>query len=117
MSAARYSTCIAQGSTFTRELTYTDSTGSPVNLTDAEIRMQVRATVSNQTVLVDLSTATSGITIVDALAGSFRIQINAATTSAYTWKKGVYDLEVEFPTGEVRRIMEGIIEVSPEVTR
>ena len=45
------------------------------------------------------------------------IAITATATAAITWTTGVYDLEIVFPSGDVRRLVYGTVTVSPEVTR
>lgn len=117
MSAGKYSFCIFQGSTFERNMTYSDENGTAVDLTGATIRMQARKTVDSATPLIDISTDASGITITSAVDGEFQILLTAAETTALDFKTAVYDLEVEFPSGEVRRVLEGIIEFRKEVTR
>ena len=81
------------------------------------MRMQARKTLQDATAVIDISTSTSGIEITDATAGVFEITLDSAATSALDFKKAVYDLEIEFSGGEVRRILEGIIELRKEVTR
>ena len=39
------------------------------------------------------------------------------TTAAFTFKSAVYDLEFVSPSGFVRRLFEGSVTLSPEVTR
>lgn len=57
--------------------------------------------------------ATFAVTI-DA-AGVVTASLTAATTTAFTWKRGVFDVEVEGADG-VTRVVEGNAEVRPEVT-
>lgn len=117
MSAGQYSFCIYQGSTFKRTITYTDSSGTAVDLTGATIRMQARENVNSASTVIDLSTDTSGISITDAAAGEFEISLTASATAGLSFRSSVYDLEIEFTDGEVRRILAGTIELRPEVTR
>lgn len=117
MPAAKLKLSIDQGATFTKTVTWkTGKPAVPVDLTGATARMQVRATLEATAVLVDLTTENGGITLGDA-AGTVVLRIEAAATAAYAWRSGVYDLEVRFSDGTVRRLFSGSVSVSPEVTR
>jgi hypothetical protein len=86
----------------------------PVDLTGAKARMQVRDAPGGN-VLLELTTESDGLTITGA--GTIVRQVSADETAAFTWTKGVYDLEVEYPDGTVHRYFEGAVTVSLEVTR
>jgi hypothetical protein len=45
------------------------------------------------------------------------MSVGPADSSAWTWRSAHYDLEVTSPDGDVIRMLEGRIRVSPEVTR
>lgn len=112
---------IYQGATFRKTLTWKvapdeDSPKTPVNLTGCTARMQVRAKVGASEVLLSLTTENGGIALGGA-AGTVELLIDDEATAAITWTSGVYDLEIVFPGGQVRRLMYGSVSVSPEVTR
>lgn len=100
-----------------RTITYEDSDYNAIDLTGATIRMQVRSNKRSTSKLLDLSTDTSGITITDAVNGVFQISQTATETAAYSFTSGVYDLEIEFSGGEVRRILYGKFTINEEITR
>lgn len=113
---AKRNLLIFQGGTFTDVITWrAGSPPEPVDLTGCSARMQVRADVTSDEVLLDLSTG-AGITLGGA-TGRVTTHIHATDTAALTWAEGVYDLEIEFGDGTVRRLTEGMVRVSPEVTR
>jgi hypothetical protein len=116
MTAATYDFTIEQGATLAKTLIWNDSTGSPVDLTGYTARMQVRQSVSSTTVLLELTSADGEIVITPS-TGTIVLNFPAATTAAITWRHGKYDLELESSTGIVTRLIEGQIDVSPEVTR
>ena len=93
-----------------------DSDRIPVDLTGCTARMQVRTAVSSQAVLLSLTTENGGITLGGA-AGTIALYISDADTAALHWAAGVYDLEIEFPNGDVVRRLYGSVSVSPEITR
>lgn len=88
----------------------------PVDLTGCTARMQVRATLESPDVLLELTTTNGGIILGDA-DGTITRFMSDTDTTALTWEDGVYDLEVEFPGGDVRRLLCGDVIVSREITR
>lgn len=50
-------------------------------------------------------------------SGIISIGMNAATTSSITAGRYLYDLEVTDQNGVVSRLVEGIVTVTPQVTR
>lgn len=107
---------IYQGATFRKRLTWTAPSGTPIDLTGCTARMQVREEVESSTVLLSLTTENDGIALGDAL-GTIDLYASDEDTSAFTWDAGVWDLEIVHPGGEVTRLAQGSISVSPEVTR
>ena len=117
MAAFKVPLKIDQGSTFRKSVTW--KTGAPpvvVDLTGCVARMHVRSEIKSPVVLLDLSTANGGITLGGA-GGTVDLYLTAEQTAAITWVSAVYDLEVEFANGDVRRLLYGAVSVSPEVTR
>lgn len=114
--AAYVDLVMQQGSDFNHVVSVTDNDGSIFVLTGYTARMQVRSAVASATVLSELSTA-NGMITVNALAGQLTLSIPNAVTSTYTWRSGVYDLEIISAGGVVTRIMEGNMTLSLEVTR
>lgn len=118
MVATQYDILIEQGATFEAQMTYKDSAGTGINLIGYQIRMQARAKHSDTATVLDLSTATSGITLTDAANGVFSLNLSANETAALTANQFlVYDIEIESPAGVVTRLTQGNITISPEVTR
>jgi hypothetical protein len=90
---------------------------NPVDLTNCTARMQVRASVDSEDVLVEYTT-TGGNLILDGTTGKVRLQIDHTDTAALDFEAGVYDLEIVQPSStSVRRLMEGDFVVKAEVTR
>lgn len=118
MAAFKLNLCIDQGATFTKLAMWKTGKkpGVPVDLTGCTARMQVRAKQDAPDVLVELTTENGGI-VLGGAAGTIALRIEAAATAAYEWRSGVYDLEIIFADGTVRRLMYGSVSVSLEVTR
>lgn len=88
--------------------------GVDVDLTEYTLRGQVRKNDKDATVLYEWSTTLGNAT---CDAGSFTIFAPAADSSTWVWRKGVYDIELTAPGGSITRVLEGTVEVDPEVTR
>lgn len=86
---------------------------TPVTLTGYTGRMTVRDKIGG-TALVTLTNG-SGV-VIDASAKTITITISAASTATYTWSRGVYDLELESPSGVVTALLYGSITLTKEVT-
>lgn len=107
---------IYQGATFRKRLTWKAPSGTPIDLTGCTARMQVRSEVESAVVLLNLTTENGGIAL-GGVSGEVDLYVSPADTSAINWDGGVFDLEIIHPGGEVTRLAQGSISVSPEVTR
>jgi hypothetical protein len=65
--------------------------------------------------LMSLTTANLRI-ILDNTTKTIKLDIDAADTAAITWKKGLYDLELESPGGVVTALLYGSVTVTREIT-
>jgi len=116
MPSAKHELRIEQGANFDVSITYYDSTGAVVNLTSYTARAKFRTTYSD-TAILTLTTENGGITLGGA-AGTISLSVTATATAALSApSKGVYDLELANPSGNVTRIMEGKYIVTPEATK
>lgn len=87
---------------------------TPSPLSGYTARMQIRDKVGG-TVLKSLTTENGGITI-DDVNKKITLTISATDTTAFTWRKGVYDLEMVSGTGVVTQLLSGSISNTYEVT-
>jgi hypothetical protein len=107
---------IEQGATWEVVLTW-GIDGAPVNLSGYSARMQARETHEATTTVLSLtSSPAAGITLGGAL-GTITLAMTATQTAALAAGKYVYDLELVSTNGEVTRLVEGTLTVTPEVTR
>lgn len=111
--AGSYTVVIEQGATYDPVMTYKDSAGNPINLTGYTFRGHVRKTVASTTVVLDLATYVT----LGGAAGTITFNIPDTITAALTPGDYVYDMELESGSGVTRRILEGALRVTPEVTR
>lgn len=94
----------------------------PAPLTGAEVRAQIRDKIGGTILFVWNSNPTAvpapsagGTVVIDG--AKVTLGINATTTAALTWTKGVYDVEVMFADGEVRELIgPSAVAVAGEVT-
>lgn len=101
---------IQQGSTFSRTMTIVDSDKNPLNLTAYTLTGQLRKNYSS------IESVAFNIIVTNALTGKITLNINSTVTNTLLFPKYVYDVEIN-GNGNVYRILEGVITVSPNVTR
>lgn len=130
MAAGIHNFTIEQGTTVDFEIQYKDSNLVPINLTGYSGRMQIRSTYADNqpTTYITLSSslapdgtglnfsgsATRGLK--PPTSGSVGIYINAESSSAFTFAKAKYDLEL-YSGSLVIRLLEGTVTLDKEVTR
>ena len=120
--ANQYNIVVEQGATFSLTITYKDSDGEVIDLTNTDARMEIRQEYTSESALVTLTSAaggsgnTSGIAL-GGVAGTIVVVISDALTGALTAPAtNVYDLELVTADGAVTRLIEGKATVSPGVT-
>ena len=113
---------IEQGATYKLAVKMKHADGTPFDLTDWTIqRGQIRKTRRSDTVVKSFT-----ITVENAAQGEMTVSLSAEDSASIPAgetvsdprSKYVYDIEIENGvTGEVMRILEGFVYISPEVTR
>jgi len=121
MAAPVYNTTIERGSTFQLTVTYKDASGSVVNLTGWTYRMQVRESSAGSLILTsEGGSPTIAIDETNKATGVLVFSVTPANTTAIspsTLTTAYYDIEIQkTSTGEVRRILQGKLNISPEIT-
>lgn len=118
MAAFKYKLQIIQGETLAKTFNWKagSPTPTPVDLTGCTARMQIRSKVGAVAHLMELTTE-NGRIVLGGAAGTVQLNLTAAETSAINWVSGVYDLEIVYLDGRVRRLISGSVVVSPGVTR
>lgn len=111
--AAIQNIVVDQGTTFTRTFNLTGANGVAYDLSDYTVDAQIRRSYSSSSGL-SFSTA-----IVGASAnGALSISLNATETLSLKYGRYVYDIKLNnTTTGEKLRVVEGIVTVTPTVTR
>lgn len=104
---------IDQGTTFQADIDVTDSVGDVLDLTGYVVAGQMRKTYASNTAI-----SFNPATVHSASSGTVRIGLSASATTSIKAGRYVYDVEIKKQsTGEVTRVVEGQIEVTPGVTR
>jgi hypothetical protein len=103
---------IDQGSDFSTEITVEDATGYIADLTGYTAAGQIRKTYSS-TIHYDFI-----CTISNPVQGIILAKLPNTTTNDIKAGRYVYDIEIRVgTTGDITRVVEGQIEVTPGVTR
>jgi hypothetical protein len=103
---------IDQGTTFETSLDLKNDDGSAIDITDYEFNAQIRKSYFSNTVTANITT-----TIVDAAAGNVKMSMTSANTANVKAGRYLYDLKMTSPDGVTTRVIEGIITVTPQVSR
>ncbi len=115
MAAKKYRLKIEQGTNYRKPFVMKRD-GTPVNFTGCTARMQVRESVDSADILLELTTENGGIEI-EGAEGKVTLVFKPDDTVDKAWRMGVYDVEITDSNGDVTRFLQGVITVSPEVTR
>ena len=109
--ASKANIIVDQGSTFETYLEISDDQGIVVDLTGYTTRGQIRKWYTSSA-YIDIS-----VSCPQPNNGIIFIGLNANTTTAMEAGRYVYDIEAVAIDHSVTRIVEGILTVTPEVTR
>jgi hypothetical protein len=101
---------IDQGADFSTEIDVLDDNGDVVNLTGYTGAAQMRKHYTSTTA-INFSVA------VNASGGTVTISMTAAASANVTPGRYVYDCELTSSSNTVSRLVEGIVTVTPQVTR
>lgn len=113
--AAIHPITIEQGATFRLSLIW-KSGGVPVDITGWTARMMVKRRYGDTAPLLSFTTE-NGAIVLGGAAGTVEVTGLATLTDDIPAKPGVWDIELESPTGYVKRLLEGPAVITPEVTR
>jgi hypothetical protein len=109
--ATVYNLAIDQGSDFTSTIQLNNDTGTDRDLSGYSVRGQLRRSYGSTSNVAFTSNISSSST------GEVTFSLSSAATANLKYGRYVYDLELYTNTGNVERILEGIVTVYPEVTK
>ena len=102
---------IDAGADYSIIVTANQGNGDPLNLTGYTVKSQVRKSYASPTAY-DFTAS-----IFAATSGKIRLSMTAAQTSAIKPGRYLYDVEITSANNEKRRVLEGIIIITPEITQ
>lgn len=99
------------GADYSTIITVAATNGQPLNLTGYSVASQMRKSYASSTVY-NFTTS-----LYDASQGKVRLQLSNSQSSAIPAGRWLYDVEITSPSGTKTRVLEGIVTVTPEITR
>lgn len=103
---------IDQGATYENNLDLVADDGTAINVAGYVFSGQIRKSYYSTK-----PTANFTITIVNSNTGNVNISLSAATTANIKAGRYVYDVKMKDVGNNVTRIVEGIITITPQVTK
>lgn len=121
MSAGKLDITVEQGASFSLPITFTNSDGTPLDVSAWVFTGQIRATYSSATSIqalafvdgVSTNVVIAGITA----ANTALIPVNPTTSFEITPTLYCYDIDALLPDTTVMRVLQGAALISPRVTR
>lgn len=103
---------IDQGSTFETSITITGDDGDVLNVTNYTFTSSIKKSYYSSNVSANIT-----VGIMDANTGNINLFISAATTANLKAGRYLYDVKMTNSSNVSTRIVEGILIVTPQVTR
>lgn len=107
--ASKVNIVIDQGTTFNTTYTIHDAQDEPIDFTGYSANSQIRKTYTSSTAY-DFNVSLNS-------AGQVTLSMSANSTGSITAGRYVYDVEVQDLAGVRSRIVEGLVTVTPQVSR
>jgi len=108
--ATKANLVIDQGTTFSVNLDLTNEDGDVIDLSGYTANSQIRKWYTSSTPAATFTTA------INAASGELVLSLTANQTSNLVAGRYVYDVELD-QNGTISRIVEGIVTVTPQVTK
>jgi hypothetical protein len=112
MPAAYTELYLEQGTTFTTNITLDDVYGDAYNLSTLVAKSQIKKSYYSANVTAEFTTS-----IPNANTGVIVMTLDAETTANIAAGRYVYDVSIKDTANTVTRVLEGVMIVSPQVTR
>ena len=112
MPAAYQELFLEQGTTFTTNITLDDIDGVPYDLTGVTAKSQIRKSYYSAN-----TTAEFTVVIPTPTDGNINLILDANITANIAAGRYVYDVAIKDTANTVTRVLEGIVNVIPQVTK
>ena len=106
---------VDQNTTFTFKIEYKDSSNTPIDLTGATAKMQVRDQKGGSKLSFTLTSPAGGITI-DGPNGVIVVKMTPTQTNKLFYPKSAYDLMIVDSNSNKTKLLEGFLTLSRSVT-
>lgn len=103
---------IDQGTTFETSINLTNDDGTYIDVTDYTFQCQIRKSYYSMN-----PTANVTVSIVNPINGAVKLSLTAAETANVKAGRYLYDLKMTTDAAVTTRVLEGIITVSPQVSK
>ena len=103
---------VDQGSTFESTIDLVTDDGAVINVTGYAFTGQIRKSYYSTNPTANLT-----LSIVDAANGNVKVSISAANTANIKAGRYLYDIKMRDTSNTVTRLVEGVITITPQVTR
>lgn len=101
-----------QGTTFETSVALTNDDQTAINITGYTFASQIRKSYYSTNAVANLT-----VTVVDAANGNVKLSMTSANTANVKAGRYLYDLLMTDTGGVKTRVIEGVITVTPQVTR
>lgn len=101
-----------QGTTFETSVALTNDDQTAINITGYQFASQIRKSYYSTNAVASLT-----VTVVDAANGNVKLSMTSANTANVKAGRYLYDLLMTDTGGVKTRVIEGVITVTPQVTR
>jgi len=102
---------IDQGSDYSNIITVASTNGQALDLSGYSVASQIRKSYTSSTSYNFVSS------VYNATQGRVRITLTAEQSELIPPGRYLYDLEITSPSGARRRVVEGIVTVTPQITK
>lgn len=111
--ATKANITIDQGTSFTTQINLTDENNDPINLASYTANSQIRRWYTS----TDAAAVFTANTGPNTAAGILTLTLSANQTSNLDFGRYVYDVKLTDASNTITRVVEGIVTVTPRVTR
>jgi len=99
------------GSTYSNMITVAASNGQALDLTGYTVASQMRKSYQSSTAY------TFNASIFNPIRGKIRLELTDEQSESIPPGRWLYDVEIESPTGQRTRVVEGVVTVNPQITK